>query len=81
MSSVYAQRKRHRPEKLSLDRYLIIEPDGHREIYNWLQYFSLGTLGAELRAAGFELEETAGSLAGAPLREDSDLIVAIARAV
>jgi hypothetical protein len=47
MSSAYTQRKRHRPEKLSLDRYLIIEPDGHREIYNWLQYFSLETLDAE----------------------------------
>jgi SAM-dependent methyltransferase len=68
-------------EKVSLDRYLIIEADEQREIYNWLQYFSKESLAAELRAAGFELEATAGSLAGEPLHEDSGLIGVIARAI
>jgi SAM-dependent methyltransferase len=68
-------------EKVSLDRYLIIEADEQRQIYNWLQYFSEETLAAELRAAGFELEATAGSLAGEPLHEDSLLIGVIARAI
>ena len=68
-------------EKVSLDRYLIIEADEQRQIYNWLQYFSEETLATELRAAGFELEATAGSLAGEPLQEDSDLIGVIVRAI
>ena len=68
-------------EKVSLDRYLIIEADEQRQIYNWLQYFSEETLATELRAAGFELEATAGSLAGEPLHEDSLLIGVIAQAI
>jgi SAM-dependent methyltransferase len=68
-------------EKISLDRYLIIEADEQREIYNWLQYFSEQSLADELRAAGFELEAVAGSLAGEALHEDSDLIGVFARAI
>ena len=68
-------------QKVSLDRYLIIEHDNQREIFNWLQYFSRESLEIELRSAGFEPEETAGSLAGDPLREDSDVIAIVARAV
>jgi SAM-dependent methyltransferase len=68
-------------EKVSLDRYLIIEHDDQREIFNWLQYFSREALEAELRAAGFELEKVAGSLAGDTLRNDSDRIGVIARAI
>jgi SAM-dependent methyltransferase len=68
-------------QKVSLDRYLIIEHDNQREIFNWLQYFSRASLEIELRSAGFEPEETAGSLAGDPLLEDSDVIAIVARAV
>ena len=72
---------KYRSECVSLDRYLIIEPDDHWEIYNWLQYFSRESLERELRAAGFEPEVVAGSLVGDPWREDSDVFAVIARAV
>ncbi len=51
-------------EKVSLDKYTIIERDRYREIYNWLQYFSLEALQHELHAAGLELEEALGDVAG-----------------
>ncbi len=35
---------RYVSECASLDRYLIIQPKGHWEIYNWLQYFSADSL-------------------------------------
>ena len=52
------------PEKVSLDKYTIVEPSRQREIFNWLQYFSVETLEQELLAAGFEIEEVLKSVAG-----------------
>jgi SAM-dependent methyltransferase len=66
--------------KITLDRYLIVEPNRRREIFNWAQYFTLATLTAELNAAGFEVEKSAGSLAGEPLTDASPTIAVIARA-
>ena len=51
-------------EKVSLDKYTIIERNKQREVYNWLQYFSLESLKDELYAAELELEETLGDVAG-----------------
>ena len=58
-------------QKVSLERYLIVEPNRKWEIYNWMQYFSQDSLERELRAAGFKLKEIAGSLTGEPLAQGS----------
>ena len=63
---------------LSLDHYVIVEPDDHWEILNWLQYFSTDRLVAELHDAGFEIAVLAGSLTGSPLTESSHGIAVIA---
>lgn len=68
-------------EKISLERFLLIEPDKQWEIYNWLQYFSLSSLEGELSQAGFEIEYHAGSLAGEAFSEESQLLALVARAV
>ena len=68
------------PEQfLSLDRYLIIEPDETWEIFNWLQYFSPASLESELCQSGFEIEQMAGSLTGDKLQTDGGNIGVIAR--
>ena len=51
-------------EKVSLDKYTIIEPGRHREIYNWLQYFTPESLRREVCAAGLEIEELLGDVSG-----------------
>jgi SAM-dependent methyltransferase len=65
-------------EKLSLDRYLIIEPNETWQIFNWFQHFTPEGLQAELNASGFTVIQMAGDLAGAPLEADSDFIGVIA---
>ena len=66
-------------EAVSLDHFLIIEPDNSWDIYNWFQHFTPGEIEAELLSAGFEVEEMAGDLNGTPLSPGSDLIGIIAR--
>lgn len=51
-------------DKVSLDKYTIVERDRHREVYNWLQYFSVESLKREVTAAGLEVEEVFGDVAG-----------------
>lgn len=65
-------------DALSLDRYLIIEPDEQWQIFNWFQHFTPQRLVAELEGAGFEVETLVGSLNGEALRERSELIGVIA---
>ncbi|MGI9327506.1 MAG: class I SAM-dependent methyltransferase [Pseudomonadales bacterium] len=72
---------KYNAEKVSLERYLLIEPDKHWEIYNWLQYFSFSSLQGELSQAGFEIEHHAGSLSGEAFGEESQLLALVARAV
>ena len=51
-------------EKVSLDKYTIIESDRQREVYNWLQYFSPDALEREVNAAGLRVDEVHGVVAG-----------------
>jgi cyclopropane fatty-acyl-phospholipid synthase-like methyltransferase len=53
-------------EKVSLDRYTIVEEGRQREIYNWLQYFTPGSLEREAREAGLAIDELYGDVAGSP---------------
>jgi SAM-dependent methyltransferase len=68
-------------EHLSLDRYLIVEPDQTWQIYNWFQHFTPEAIELELQGNGFEIDQMVGDLCGAPLEPRSDLIGIIARIV
>jgi SAM-dependent methyltransferase len=68
-------------EYLSLDRYLIVEPGETWQIYNWFQHFTPESIEAELKHAGFEIDQMVGDLSGIPLEPGSDLIGIIACAV
>ena len=66
-------------EAVSLDHYLIIEPEQHWEIFNWFQYFTKEHLTRELTDAGFTIDTLTGSLSGDPLHEDAPVFGVIAR--
>ena len=51
-------------DKVSLDKYTVVEAHRQREIYNWLQYYTPESLGREVAAAGLEVEERLGDVAG-----------------
>ncbi len=51
-------------EMVSLDKYTIIERNRQREVFNWLQYFTLESLEQEASAAGLEIDEVYGDVAG-----------------
>lgn len=65
-------------ERLSLDRYLIVEPNETWQIFNWYQHYTPESLQAELRRAGFADVKMVGDLTGKPLEIDGDFIGVIA---
>jgi len=65
-------------EALSLDRFLIVEPTAHWQIFNWLQYFTADRLSEELVDAGFRIDTIAGSLAGEPVTASSEFLGVVA---
>ncbi len=50
--------------KVGLDRYLIVEPDRTREIFNWMQYFDTDSIAAELAENGFVVTDVLDDLTG-----------------
>ena len=57
---------RYDDDKVSLDKYTIVEKGRLRDIYNWLQYFSPESLENEVQASGLEVEVLLGNVAGHP---------------
>jgi hypothetical protein len=55
---------KYEEEKVSLDKYTIIERGRQREVYNWLQYFTPQSLEHEARTAGLEVEAVYADVAG-----------------
>ncbi len=65
--------------RLSLDRYLIVEPHQIREYFNWLQHFDPQEIGEELAAAGFETQAVVDALSGEPWQDSPREFAIIAR--
>jgi len=65
-------------EKITLDKYTIIDKTGPRVIYNWLQYFSPDSLKKELEQSGFKVEAFFSDVAGAPFVPESPDIAVVA---
>jgi SAM-dependent methyltransferase len=57
---------RYDEEKVSLDKYTIIERSRHRQVYNWLQHFTPESLEREARTAGLEIKAVYADVAGNP---------------
>ena len=67
-------------ENLSLDRYLIVEPNETWQIFNWMQHFTPESLQSELHHAGIAVVKMVGNLTGKPLQAGGDIIGVIASA-
>jgi SAM-dependent methyltransferase len=68
-------------QRLSLDRYLIVEPKESWQIFNWFQHFTPKSIETELMEAGFEVDLMVGELSGEPLKTNGDFIGIIASKV
>ena len=67
---------KYESEKVVLDKYTIVEEQRTREVYNWLQYFSVETIEREFDTAGLEIEEVLSNVAGDPFdAEDLEFAV------
>jgi SAM-dependent methyltransferase len=66
-------------EKITLDKYTIIEETRTRVVYNWLQYFSQESLRNEFEESGFEAEEFYSDVAGSTFSSESPDIAIVAR--
>lgn len=69
---------RYEDERVSLEKYEIVEADGRRTYCNWVQHFDPDSLAAELRAGGFRLDELLGDVAGGPYRAEASQFAAVA---
>jgi len=66
-------------EKVVLDKYTIIELDGTRKVYNWLQYFTPEALEVEFKENGFHVEGLHSNVAGSPYDPKACEFAAIAK--
>jgi cyclopropane fatty-acyl-phospholipid synthase-like methyltransferase len=55
---------RYDAEKVTLDKYTIVEPHRRRTVYNWLQHYSVEMLTDEFEANGLKVKKILGSVAG-----------------
>lgn len=59
-------------EKVTLDKYTIIEHNHEGEIFNWLQYFSETSIRRELEEEGFRIEELFANAVGAKFEPQNE---------
>ena len=50
-----------------LEKYTIVEREGISEYFNWFQHYDVASLRAEVEAAGLQVAEVVGDVAGGPL--------------
>ena len=72
---------KYEEEKVSLDKYIIIEENQKKEVYNWLQYFSPETLKQEALSAGLIIEEIYSDVAGNPYDADSTEFAVVLKSI
>lgn len=70
---------KYNKEKVTLDKYTIIEKTRTRVVYNWLQYFSRYSLKTEFEENGFNIESFYADVAGQPFTPESTEITIVAR--
>lgn len=68
-------------EKVTLDKYTIIEEKRTRVVYNWLQYFSRDSIREEFEENGLEAVEFYADVAGSAFSPDSPDMAVVARKV
>ena len=72
---------KYEKEKVILDKYTIIEESRKRVVYNWLQYFSKGSLRKEFEENGFKVEEVYSDVASNTFTPESAEIAMVAKKI
>ena len=62
---------KYEKEKVSLDKYTIIEESQTRVVYNWLQHFSSESLSEEIEENGFKVQNFYSDVAGTTFDHES----------
>ncbi len=70
---------KYEEEKVSLDKYTIIESNRERVVYNWLQYYSKDSITEEIEQNGFKVTEIFSDVSGAPFDQASKDIAVVAQ--
>jgi SAM-dependent methyltransferase len=70
---------KYEKEKVTLDKYTIIEDSRKRIVYNWLQHFNQETLIKEFEASGFKIEDIYSDIAGKTFDSESPEIAIVAK--
>jgi len=65
-------------EKVTLDKYTIVEESQTRVVYNWLQHFDSASLSKEFEENGFKVEEICSDIAGKTYDSNSAEIAIVA---
>lgn len=68
-------------EKVTLDKYTIIEESRKRIVYNWLQYFSRDSLKNEFEENGLAITEVYSDVSGAEYHQESLEIAVVAKLI
>lgn len=76
---VFTNRFKYLEDMVYLDRYLVVEANRRRELFNWIQCYDPPTLTAELDEAGWTVEEIKGNVAGDPLDLSADFFAVVAQ--
>jgi len=72
---------KYRNEKVSLDKYTIVEAARTRTVYNWLQYFTRHAIETEFEKCGLKVEEVYSDVAGSAFNAQSTEFAVVARKV
>lgn len=70
---------KYEDEKVSLDKYTIVEPSRTRVLFNWLQHFTVDALEQELANSGLSVDALYADVAGAEYDERNDEFAVVAR--
>lgn len=69
---------KYEAEKVILDKYTIVEAEGVRTFYNWLQYFGPNDIEKEFLESGFTIENLYSDVAGTPYDSQVDEFAVVA---
>jgi len=70
---------KYEKEKVTLDKYTIIEESRKRVVYNWLQHFSNESLQDEIEENGFKIEDFYSDVSGKTFAFESTEIAIVAK--
>jgi cyclopropane fatty-acyl-phospholipid synthase-like methyltransferase len=70
---------KYEEEKVTLDKYTLVEATRTRTVYNWLQYFTPETLEKELAECGFVVEKFYSDVAGSPYNPETTEFAVVAK--